>query len=77
MRDILTAALSYANTGWPVFLLGRPKRPLANCPNCLSDTAPGNHDPQACRCLTYHGFCAATRDPRAIRRKLASHHRAS
>ena len=67
MRDnsILTAALGYAHAGWPVFLLGRNKRPLANCSACPKERQPGAHNPQACRCLTCHGFYAATRDPRA------------
>jgi len=69
--DTLNAALGYANTGWPVFLLGRSKRPLANCSDCPKEGQPGAHDPQGCRCLTCHGFYAATRDPRAIRRMLA------
>lgn len=71
MRDTLSAALGYAHAGWPVFLLGRSKRPLANCPNCPKEGQPGAHDPQGCRCLTCHGFYAATRDPKLIRRMLA------
>jgi len=71
MRDnTLTAALGYTNVGWLVFLLGRSKRPLANCPNCPKEGEPGAHDPQGCRCLTCHGFYAATRDLKAIRRML-------
>ena len=64
------AALRYAAAGWPVFLLGRTKRPLANCDQC--PTGDASHDPQACRCLTCHGFYAATRDPRTIARMLAA-----
>jgi hypothetical protein len=71
LNAVLTAALGYARQGWPVFLLGRSKRPLANCPNCPSDAKPGTHDPQGCRCLTCHGFYAATLDPKAIQRMLA------
>ncbi|WP_117215127.1 bifunctional DNA primase/polymerase [Allorhizocola rhizosphaerae] len=70
-NNTLTAALGYAHAGWPVFLLGRSKRPLANCANCPSDAKPDTHDPQACRCLTCHSFYAATRDPKAIRRMFA------
>lgn len=70
-NNILNAALGYAQQGWPVFLLGRTKRPLANCPNCPKEKEPGAHDPQGCRCLTCHGFYAATLDPKAIRRMLA------
>ncbi|WP_253763708.1 bifunctional DNA primase/polymerase [Hamadaea flava] len=51
-------------------MLGRTKRPLGNCANCPKDNAPGAHDPQACRCLTCHGFYAASRDPLTIRRML-------
>ncbi len=69
MSHILTAAIGYANAGWPVFMLGRNKRPVANCRPCHN--APSDHDPQACKCLTCHGFYAATRDPKTIRRMLA------
>src|SRR5262249_36296541 len=61
----LPAALDYANAGLAVFLLGRTKRPVANCPRCPSG-APG-HDPAACACLTCHGCYAATTDPDRIR----------
>ncbi len=47
--------------GWPVFLLGRNKRPVANCAACR-DAGPG-HDPAGCGHLTCHGFYAATLDP--------------
>ncbi|WP_239120735.1 bifunctional DNA primase/polymerase [Catellatospora chokoriensis] len=65
------AALEYTRAGWPVFLLGRTKRPLANCDAC--PTPQPGHDPQACRCLTCHGFYAATLDPRTLRRMLTLH----
>ena len=55
------AALGYIRQGWPVFVLGRSKRPVANCTPC--DTAGKDHDPAACACLTCHGFYAATLDP--------------
>lgn len=71
MSAILDAALGYAAEGWPVFILGRSKRPLGNCSRCPNEGQPGAHDPQCCRCLTCHGFYAATRDPKAIRRMLA------
>jgi hypothetical protein len=55
------AALRYMRAGWPVFVLGRSKRPVANCSACKT-AAPG-HDLAACACLTCHGFHAATTDP--------------
>ncbi|WP_425413360.1 bifunctional DNA primase/polymerase [Micromonospora pallida] len=58
---LLAAALDYAARGWPVFMLARSKRPVANCPSC-ADPDPG-HDREACPCLTCHGFYAATTDP--------------
>ncbi|MFY1649885.1 bifunctional DNA primase/polymerase [Solwaraspora sp. WMMB762] len=67
----LTAALDYTARGWPVFILGRTRRPLANCPACR--TADPDHDPAGCACLTCHGFYAATRDPDRLRAMLAAH----
>ncbi len=55
------AALGYLRQGWPVFVLGRSKRPVPNCPPCR--TAGPAHDRAACACLTCHGFYAATTDP--------------
>jgi Bifunctional DNA primase/polymerase, N-terminal len=54
------AACDYIAHGWPVFLLGRTKRPVANCRPCHN--ADSTHDPAACGCLTCHGFYAATLD---------------
>jgi hypothetical protein len=54
----LAAGLGYIARGWPVFVLGRSKRPVANCPTCR-DAGPG-HDRAGCGCLTCHGFYAAT-----------------
>lgn len=71
-HPLQAAALRYAAAGWPVFLLGRTKRPLANCHDCATAQL-AEHDRQACPCLTCHGFYAATRDPRAIARMLALH----
>lgn len=71
--DLLTAALAAAELGWPVFLLGRSKRPLANCPRCPKQREPGAHDPQMCACLTCHGFYAATTDPARLRAMVAAH----
>jgi hypothetical protein len=58
---IEAAALRYMQAGWPVFVLGRSKRPVANCRPCK--TAGPDHDPAGCTCLTCHGFHAATTDP--------------
>ena len=58
---LLAPAIRYAEHGWPVFMLGRSKRPVANCPTCAN--AGQDHDSQACDCLTCHGFYAATTDP--------------
>jgi len=64
------AALGYIGRGWPVFVLGRSKRPVANCPACKT-TGPG-HDPAACPCLTCHGFHAATLSPARLAGMLAA-----
>jgi hypothetical protein len=61
---VLATALDHAAKGRAVFLLGRTKRPVANCRAC--DSAGPEHDPQACDCLTCHGFYAATTDPDRI-----------
>jgi hypothetical protein len=58
---IEAAARWYMRAGWPVFVLGRSKRPVANCRTCR-DAGP-EHDPAGCSCLTCHGFHAATTDP--------------
>jgi hypothetical protein len=57
----MRAALGYTGRGWPVFVLGRSKRPVANCAACRA--ADPDHDRAACGCLTCHGFYAATIDP--------------
>ncbi|GAA3560846.1 bifunctional DNA primase/polymerase [Kribbella ginsengisoli] len=62
MTDLLTAALDAAERGWPVFVLGRSKRPVANCEACPKDA----HDPASCGHLTCHGFYAATTDPARV-----------
>jgi len=61
-QNPLGAALAYARHGWPVFWLGRSKRPVANCAACKN----GAHDPAGCGHLTCHGFYAATTDPDRI-----------
>jgi hypothetical protein len=62
----LPAALALAAEGYPVFLLGRSKRPVANCAHCPKAEIDPEHDPEACGHLTCHGFYAATRDPDRI-----------
>ena len=57
----LRAGLGYIERGWPVFVLGRSKRPVANCAACRA--ADASHDRAACDCLTCHGFYAATASP--------------
>ncbi|RSM56607.1 DNA primase [Actinoplanes sp. ATCC 53533] len=64
---MLAAALALAAEGYPVFWLGRSKRPVANCTQCPKDgERRRTHDPEACDHLTCHGFYAATRDPDRI-----------
>ncbi|MGW1343999.1 bifunctional DNA primase/polymerase [Kribbella sp. NPDC002412] len=62
MNDLLTAALDAAERGWPVFMLGRSKRPVANCNDCRDNP----HDPATCGHLTCHGFYAATTDTERV-----------
>ena len=64
------AALGYMRRGWPVFVLGRSKRPVANCTACRA-AGPG-HDPAGCGCLTCHGFHAATTSPARLAAMLAA-----
>ncbi|WP_033339158.1 bifunctional DNA primase/polymerase [Catenuloplanes japonicus] len=66
MPALLQAALNAADHGWPVFVLGRSKRPVANCPACPKAEVDPTHDREACPCLACHGFYAATRDPQRI-----------
>ncbi|HEX8627940.1 MAG TPA: bifunctional DNA primase/polymerase [Catenuloplanes sp.] len=68
--SMLAAALALAAEGCPVFYLGRTKRPVANCPDCPKAEIDPTHDPEACPCLTCHGFYAATTDADRI---LAMH----
>jgi hypothetical protein len=69
--DAFTAACGYIRRGWPVFMLGRSKRPVANCAHCREAAATG-HDPAACGCLTCHGFYAATTEPARLAAMLAA-----
>lgn len=45
---------------WKIFVLGREKTPLPNCPTCA--VAGPEHDREACDHLTCHGFYAGTSD---------------
>src|SRR5258705_13335559 len=69
-RSTLDYARQYTACGWPVFVLGRAKRPVANCAACRA--AEPDHDRQACRCLTCHGFYAASTDPARVAAMLAA-----
>lgn len=62
---LLTVARNYVGRGWPVFVLGRTKRPVRNCTPCRTADA-GSHDPVTCECLTCHGFYAATVDTERV-----------
>lgn len=54
-------ARRYVDTfGWKIFVLGRDKTPLPNCPDCRD--ADWNHNRENCSHLTCHGFYAATSD---------------
>ncbi len=70
MNDLLPAALHAAERGWPVFVLGRSKRPVANCDACPPDEP--DHDPATCGHLTCHGFYAATTDPHRLAAIIAA-----
>lgn len=70
---LVAAGHATALRGWPVFLLGRTKRPLANCPQCPRRDQPDAHDPRTCTHLTCHGFYAATRDPDRITAMVTAH----
>src|SRR4051794_24647587 len=68
MNDLLTAARDAAARGWPVFMLGRSKRPVANCNDCPPDA----HDPATCGHLTCHGFYAGTTDPQRVEQTVTA-----
>jgi hypothetical protein len=68
--SLLAAGRAYIGRGWPVFVLGRSKRPVANCVACR-DPGPG-HDRDRCGCLTCHGFYAATSSPARLAAMLAA-----
>jgi hypothetical protein len=69
-RAVLDAGLGYIARGWPVFVLGRSKRPVANCAPCRA--ADPGHDRAGCGCLTCHGFYAATASPARLAAMLAA-----
>jgi len=71
---LLRHAIRYAERGWPVFLLGRTKRPLANCDAC-NQAGRREHDPEACDFLTCHVFYAATTDPGRLAAMCQAHPR--
>ena len=52
-----------------MFVLGRSKRPVANCKACRAIGK--GHDPGECGCLTCHGFHAATTSPPRFAAMLA------
>jgi hypothetical protein len=66
----LIAGRVYVGNGWPVFVLGRSKRPVTNCPACPA--ADAGHDRAGCGCLTCHGFYAATTDLDRLAAMLAA-----
>jgi hypothetical protein len=67
----MAAARSYIAREWPVFVLGRSKTPIKNCPRCDAQR-PGYvpHDREKCGCLTCHGFYAATLDEKRLEKML-------
>jgi hypothetical protein len=50
-------------------MLGRSKRPVANCDDCKAAT---EHDPATCGHLTCHGFYAASTDPERVAAMVAA-----
>ncbi|ORT47191.1 DNA primase [Frankia sp. KB5] len=68
----MTAALDLIAAGRRVFVLGRTKRPVANCPDCQASKGDPAHDREACPCLTCHGFYAATNHPDRAAAMLAA-----
>ncbi|MEV0291007.1 bifunctional DNA primase/polymerase [Kribbella sp. NPDC050820] len=68
MNDLLTAAVAATERGLAVFMLGRSKRPVANCDDCRDNP----HDPATCGHLTCHGFYAATTNPERVAQIVAA-----
>lgn len=55
-------AQRYIERGWPVFLLGKNKRPRGNCADCNPETGgeKARHSKEDCPCLFCHSVYAAT-----------------
>lgn len=66
------AAGEYTSRGWPVFVLSRTKKPLANCEPCRT-TCKTAAEKETCACLTCHGFYAATLDADRVAEMLRLH----
>jgi Bifunctional DNA primase/polymerase, N-terminal len=72
--ETLAAAAGYIATGWRVFVLSSSKKPVALCDWCR-DRHVTPEQMEACRCLTCHGFHAATADPGRAAAMIARHPR--
>ncbi|WP_239376049.1 bifunctional DNA primase/polymerase [Frankia sp. Cj5] len=68
----LNAAFALIDAGRRVFVLGRTKRPVANCPDCQASKDDPAHNRETCPCLTCHGFYAATNQPDRAAAMLAA-----
>jgi P4 family phage/plasmid primase-like protien len=64
-------ATMYLGWGWKLFVLGAGRTPLPNCDACRE--AGAQHDPEACLCLTCHGFYAATSDVDRLELMMSLH----
>jgi putative DNA primase/helicase len=64
----LDCAVAYIARGWHIFVLKPDKTPFPNCVTC-KEAGPG-HDMGACKCLTCHGFYAATLERNRIEMML-------
>jgi hypothetical protein len=71
LDEQLSWARMYISIGWPVFILGVNKQPVALCDRCRNENA--MHDRQACTCLLCHGFYAATLDINRVAEMLVRH----
>lgn len=66
-------AKAYIGIGWPVFILGHNKQPVALCDKCQPRVAGPGHDRERCECLLCHGFYAATLDLTRVAQMLVLH----